>query len=328
MPVERWKGPAELILAASVARRYYGDGRSKIEIADEFGLSRFKVARLLDTAREQGLVRIEISHPGTIDVELSASLRRVFGLAHAVVVDTQEDDEASLRRQLGRAAAELLSEIVTVNDVIGLAWARAVSAMATELKRLPTVPVVQLTGALSRSTGSSSSIDDSSIDIVREVARIAGGPAHLFFAPFLVPNAATARSLRQQPDVASAFDKIASVTKAVAGIGRWAPAQSTLYEAATPAEREELTEIGVCADIGGVFLAADGAPLQTSMNDRMIAISAAQMAGIAEVIAIPYGITKEPAVLAALKSGLVNSLVTHASLATALLADSPVPAGE
>ena len=57
--------------AASVARRYYIDGLSKTEIADEYRLSRFKIARLLETARSQGLVRIEISHPGTIDVELA-----------------------------------------------------------------------------------------------------------------------------------------------------------------------------------------------------------------------------------------------------------------
>ena len=35
--------PAQLILIASVARRYYLEGKSKIEIAEELGLSRFKV---------------------------------------------------------------------------------------------------------------------------------------------------------------------------------------------------------------------------------------------------------------------------------------------
>ena len=102
----QWKGPAELVIAASVARRYYMDGLSKTEIADEYGLSRFKIARLLETARSQGLVKIEISHPGTIDVELSVLLRQTFRLEHSIVVDTHEDEAASLRKQLGRAAAD------------------------------------------------------------------------------------------------------------------------------------------------------------------------------------------------------------------------------
>jgi len=41
-------GPAELVRLAAVARRFYVDGRSKLELAEEFGVSRFKIARLLD----------------------------------------------------------------------------------------------------------------------------------------------------------------------------------------------------------------------------------------------------------------------------------------
>src|SRR4051812_34440557 len=121
MSVER-SGPAHVVLTASIARRYYIDGRSKIDIADEFGMSRFKVARLLESARESGLVRIEIRAEGDIDVDLSARLQDRFGLQHSVVVDTPDDDPASLREHLGRAAARLLAEILTPEDVLGLAW--------------------------------------------------------------------------------------------------------------------------------------------------------------------------------------------------------------
>ena len=322
------KGPAELILAASIARRHYIDGRTKIEIADEFRLSRFKVARLLEAARAQGLVRIEIGHVGTIDVDTSGRLAERFGLRHAIVVDTPDDDPVSLRRALGTAAADLLSEIVTPTDVIGLAWARSVQAMVAELKRLPPVPVVQLTGALTSSHDSSSIDGKSSLDIVREVARISGGPAHVFFTPFLVTDPAAARALRKQPDVARAFDKIASVTVAVVGIGHWAPGQSTLYDAATEREQTRLRHEAVCAEMAGVFLTADGHILQTALNDRMIAISGAQLRRVDQLIAIPYGVAKAPAVRAALLSGLVVTLVTHVSLAEALLADPGRPPPE
>src|ERR1700761_990228 len=110
-------GPAQMVLTASVARRYYLDGKSKIEIAEEFSLSRFKVARLLESARATGLVKIEISYPGEVDLVLSGRLQERYGLTHAVVVDTPEEDTASLRRHLGQAAAELLTEIVTPEGV-------------------------------------------------------------------------------------------------------------------------------------------------------------------------------------------------------------------
>src|SRR3954464_13906705 len=121
---EEQSGPARVVLTASIARRYYLDGRSKKEIADEFGLSRFKVARLIDSARESGLVRIEIRHQGEIDVDLSARLQERFRLRHSIVVDTPDDHPESLRQHLGRAAARLLTEVITPQDVLGVAWAR------------------------------------------------------------------------------------------------------------------------------------------------------------------------------------------------------------
>jgi DNA-binding transcriptional regulator LsrR (DeoR family) len=313
MTVEQ-TGPAQVVLTASIARRYYVDGRSKIDIADEFGLSRFKVARILDAALESGLVRIEIRSEGGIDVDLSTRLQDRFGLQHSVVVDTPDDDPESLRGQLGRTAAGLLAEILTPEDVLGLAWARAVSAMARELPPLPGTPVVQLSGALSLPGG-----PDTSVDLVRDVAGRSGGVAHVFYAPLTVPDAATARALRRQPEVARAFAQLPSVTKAVGGVGLWDAGQSTLYDTSSDHDRRAMRKLGVCADISGVFLSAEGEPVLTELADRMIAISAEEMRTIPEMIVIPYGIRKAPAVRAALRSGLVGGIVTHATLARAVL---------
>jgi DNA-binding transcriptional regulator LsrR (DeoR family) len=313
--VNRTAGPATLVLSASVARRYYLDGRSKIEIAEEFALSRFKVARLLDAARDSGLVRIEIGRPGLIDVDLSARLQERFRLAHAVAVDVPEEDAGALRTHLGQVAAELLAEIITPDDVLGVAWARSVGAMARALPRLAQVPVTQLTGAVSLPDA-----DDSSIDIVRDVARAAGGPAYVFYAPFTLPDAATAQTLRRQREVAAAFAQLPRVTKAVVGLGLWAPGQSTLYETAAEHDRRALRRLGVCAEVSGVFLTAEGAPVDCRLRERMIGIDAEQLRAIPEVLVIAYGLPKVPALRAALHGdGLVNGLVTHTAVARALL---------
>jgi DNA-binding transcriptional regulator LsrR (DeoR family) len=314
-------GPAQLVLLASVARRYYLDGRSKVEIGQEFGLSRFKVARLLDTARDSGLVHIEIRHEGIVDLDLSARFRETFGLRHAIVVDAP-DDPVHLRQQLGRAAGELLAEVMTSQDVLGLAWARSVSAMGSALPPLPAVPVVQLTGALSLPDGG-----NSSIDLVRDVARVTGGPAYVFYAPFIVSDTATARALRRQPEIARAFSQLPRVTKAVAALGRWVPGESTLHDAADERDQRALQELGVCAEISGVFLTADGEPVTTELGERMIGVDAEQMRAIPEVIVIAYGTAKAAALGAALRSGLVGGLVTHTALARALL-DAQEQAGE
>ena len=57
----------------------------------------------------------------------------------------------------------------------------------------------------------------------------------------------------------------------------------------------------------------------------MIGVSAAQLRAVREVVAVPYETVKAPAVRAALRSRLVSSLVTHTSLARALLAETDHP---
>lgn len=312
-------GPAQLVLMATVARRHYVDGCSKVEIADELGISRFKVARLLETALETGLVRIEIGHPGSIDVDLSGRLREHLALRTAIVVDTAEQDAGVLREVLGAAAGELLTETVTREDVLGLAWARAVATTVGHVGPLPPVPVVQLTGSLPRED-----LAATSIEIVRELARHTGGEVSFFYAPFLLPDAATARTLRDQPDIARARARFGSVTKAVIGLGRFAAGQSTIYDALDEPARDRLETAGAVADLSGVFLDAEGRVVGRDLTARMICMDADELAHVQDVLAVPYGAAKAPAVLAAARSGLVTTLVTHTAMATALLAEPRV----
>ena len=202
MALEKSTGPAALVLTATVARRYYLDGESKSDIAAALGLSRFKVARLLDHARASGLVRIEIGSQGEIDLDLSVRLGTAYGLRHCIVLDGPDDDDAVLRTALGRAAADLLEEIIEPGDVLGLSWARSLMAMRTALTRLPFCDVVQLTGSLTLPA------DDSPIELVRDVARRSDGEAIFFYAPMVLPDAATARVLRTQPEIARAIERL------------------------------------------------------------------------------------------------------------------------
>src|SRR4029453_17883856 len=76
--------PSEMITTARVVRMYYLEDRSKSDIALEVGVSRFKVARLLDLARRIGMVNIEIRSVDSLDAELSLKLQSTWGLEHAV----------------------------------------------------------------------------------------------------------------------------------------------------------------------------------------------------------------------------------------------------
>src|SRR6266516_6434334 len=245
--------PAELVRAASIARRFFIDGRSKSEIADEFGLSRFKVARILDSARAAGIVRIEIRLPAGLDASLAQGLREAFGLRHAIVVDTPVEPEAQMRQQLAHAAAALLREIVTADDVVGVGYGRTLTLMAEEIDGLAACPVVQLTGALLGVNAS-----ENSVELVRRISARTGGPCFSIYAPQVLPDVKTAESLRQQPEVSEAHRRFGAVTKAVVAVGSWDPPRSQLYDSLPERQRTALRRIGVMAEVGAVLLDADG----------------------------------------------------------------------
>jgi DNA-binding transcriptional regulator LsrR (DeoR family) len=77
---------------------------------------------------------------------------------------------------------------------------------------------------------------------------------------------------------------------------------------------------GVHADLSGVLLDAIGAPVTTPLSKRIIAINARQLHQIPMVIGIAYGVSKVPAIRAALTGDYLQALVTNTTVAEHLLA--------
>jgi DNA-binding transcriptional regulator LsrR (DeoR family) len=135
----------------------------------------------------------------------------------------------------------------------------------------------------------------------------------------IVHDAPTAAALRSHPEVARAISLFPKVTKAVVAVGGWDPPASTIYDALTPSERKALLRMGVHAEVSGALLDADGAAVNAPLSERMICVGAADLRRIPEVIALTYGPEKASAARAAIRGGYVNGIVTHRSMATALV---------
>ena len=315
-------GPGEMVQAAAMARRFYLEGKSKIQIAEEFGVSRFKVARVLETALERDLVRIEIRVPAELDAERSDALRAHYGLRHAVVVETPADQaDAPDPENLGAVAAGLLGELVSDGDVLGLAWGRSIITMANALDRLALCTVVQLTGVYDVGTA-----ERGSVEAVRTAAAVSGGEAHPLYAPMVLADPATAAALRAQSQIAAAMSYFEKVTVAVVSVGSWEAGISTVHDAVTDAEREHYASLGVAAEMSSHLFDAQGRRVGRDLGERCITIDADRLRRIPEVLAIAGGMRKAEAIDAVLRSGLVTSLVTDTAAAEYLLhSTGPAP---
>jgi DNA-binding transcriptional regulator LsrR (DeoR family) len=163
------------------------------------------------------------------------------------------------------------------------------------------------------------SVSANSMELLRQLTDISGGPAFPIYAPLMVSDVATARGLRQQAGIKAAFARFGQITKAAIAVGSWDPPNSQLHANMTPQERAEMKARGVRADICAALLSGSGEPLAPEIQARSVAISAEQLREIPEVIIVAGGAGKADAVAAVLQGGFANAMVTDVHLARRLL---------
>lgn len=304
-----------LVEAARVARRYYLDNKQKNEIADELGLSRFKVARLLELARSEGIVQISIQLPTSDDLELADRLAERHGLRRAVVVRGDYADSESIAAAIGHSAAEYLAAILGPEDVLGMAWGASLTAMADAFRTQASgADVVQIVGGV-RSIGHTLS----GVEIVRRLALRTGGHAFPLHAPFVVGSAEMATDLRHEAALAEATERFERLTVAVFGVGAWEPPQSSLFNELPHHDRARLREAGIIADVCGIPLGADGKVVDEEMAQRVVGVTIDELRRVPETVAVAGGDLKADAIRACLRAGVISTLVTDAATAERLL---------
>lgn len=305
-------GPDETVRVALVAREHYVNGKSRVDIADELQISRFKVARMLEIAVETGIVTFTINAPGAVDIDLSSQLKARFELDHAFAVATPNDLSTNVRDALGRVSADLLTEIVTETDVLGMASGRTLSSMIGHLGHLAKCDVIQMAGM-------AGPVHETSNAVVREIQEVSGGVAYSIYAPLVVSDAATADSLRRQPSIQAAFRRFPDITKAIVAAGSWSPPESQIYNGLSDDERTDIYNKGVRADVCATLLDDEGHEIP-ALADRTLGITLDQLRKIPEVIVVAGGQQKTQALRSILKVGVATTLVTDARMAERLLA--------
>jgi DNA-binding transcriptional regulator LsrR (DeoR family) len=306
-------GPSELVLMAGAARGFFLDGKSKIELASDLGVSRYKVARLLNSARDLGLVEVNIRLPGRLDADLSHQVRTRFKLDQAIVLATPGDSQDSLREAFAPVVADVLTELVTPDDVVGIPWSRVLTLASRLVRVLAPCTLVQASGAVVHED-----VDETAVELVRRLAHISGGRFINYYGPIVAPTAETARSMRASA-AAAAVAALSSLTKVFVSVGTWRPHLSTVYDSLDPDEAEALTALGAVGECAGLLFDRDGAPV-TALDDRVIGLTFNQWTRTPMRVAIIYGAEKLTAARAMLLGGLATTVIMDDTLARLLLA--------
>ncbi|MGH7903353.1 MAG: sugar-binding transcriptional regulator [Candidatus Dormibacteraceae bacterium] len=309
----------ETDLLAQIAEDYYLGGSSQAEIGRRHNISRSYVSRLLNRAREAGIVKISIQRPIRTQPDLEQELAARFGLAACVVVVGAAGAPGESLRLAGLAAAGHLVEAVKPTDTLAVSWGTGIKALSEGLRasRARADHVAQIFGGLRLATH-----DISGADLVGRIARQLDATFDYLHAPWIVESAALAEALMAQPDVAGVLARAAGAQMAFVGVGATGQGSSGLLFNPTYLRLEELAELrrsNAVGDIAGRCFDARGRPCPLSFDDRIIGLDLAAIREVPIVVGIAAGAHKGAALRAALEGGLINVLVTDRPAALTIM---------
>ena len=301
----------ELRLIARVARMYYEWGIRQLEIAEQLGLSQATVSRLLNRSKEEGIIRISVNLPNGVYTELEETLVKKFGLRDAIVVDSLDDNEKMIQRDLGTATAYYLESAIRPNEVIGISsWSATLLALVDALNSVPRKPgvkVVQILGGVGNPTA-----EAHATRLTSRMAQLVNGEAVYLPVPGVLASEA-ARDILAADEVAQqAIRLFDHVTTALVGIGAVEPsallAQSGNFFASQ--ELDLLRQEKAVGDILLRFFNQNGNLVETGVEKRVISMSLKQLSKVSRAIGVAGGPRKFDAILGALRGHWINILVT------------------
>ena len=308
-------------LLAKVAYMYHQLNMKQTVIADDLDISQATVSRLLRQAVKEDIVRITVAMPIGVYPELENQLCDAFGLKASIIIDCDDpDDEASIEHHIGSAAAYYVETTINKHETVGLSsWSSTLLEMVNSMHRLqkPThARVVQILGGVGNP-----SAEIYASRLTERFANIVQGSAVFLPAPGVVGTPEMREAMLADQFVQQAVSLFDEISLALVGIGSVEPSK-LLASSGNVFSADELAAIGAAGAVGDIclrFFDANGQPVITPHNERVISLSLDQMKQAKRTVGIAGGRRKVPAILGALRGGWINVLITDRFTATELL---------
>jgi len=296
-------------LLAEVARLYYEEKLTQSEIADKIYTSRSKVSRLLQEAKEKGVIEININYPWGRVLEMEKKLTKLFDLSTTRVLNSKDLHYDELLNGLGVLTSDHLDNIISEDTILGVSWGKTIYHVVNSLSPKEKVPidVVQVIGA----AGTKNPAIDAP-DLIRQLATTYGGNYYYLHAPLCIENDEAQKALIKQPAIIETLSIAHRSDMLLTGIGSLNPnVSSTLWKGyLTDEEIENLRYKGAVGHICAHLYDMEGEIINTEKYNNVIGIGLEDLDKIDNVIGVAGSTPKAGAILGALRGNYIDTLIT------------------
>ena len=307
-------------LALKAAQLYYLQDLTMDAIGDELKVSRSSVSRLLQLAKDRGIVEFKIHSPEDAPRRMATQIKERFGVnAHLVPVAESASPIDRLDR-VALTAARMLGNFFFSGMTMGVAWGATTAAVSRNLvpRPLRESKVVQLNGAGNTFTTGVTY----SGEILRRFGEAYGATVEQFPVPAFFDDPAAKETLWRERSTKRILDIQAKMDIALFGLGASnSEVPSQVYTAGylTADEQKSLNESNIVGDIATVFYRADGTSNDIPLNRRSTGPSLDVIRAVPRRICVIAGASRLPSLKGALAGKYISDLIIDDATAEALL---------
>ena len=307
-------------LLSEIAYMYYIEGLSQNDIAEKMFISRSRISRLLDEAKSEGIVEINIKFVSDRNYQLEEFLKNTMGLKDARVYNDVGRNAEETFNGVCNFAAEYFISRIKPKMCVGLTHGMLFSKIADIIERdYPPqkldLNMVQLIGH-----HSSPQAGTTAPDVMSRIVRHYGGSIHCLNAPIYIENDSLKAGLLREPLINETLDVAHSIDMALIGvkaINSSAQMKKQVIWAGYVKDEtlDELISLGTCGHILGRAIDVDGNQINHFINRCIIGLELSYLSKVKEVICIATGAERGPVVSGATNGKYINVLITDRSCA-------------
>jgi DNA-binding transcriptional regulator LsrR (DeoR family) len=286
---------------------YYIDNLTQQQIADQLGIPRLRVIKLLEKARQNGIVQFKIAE-NNVHISMENAIAKRFGLKDVFIIPSASGLE-NRNEALAQAAAIYISNRLPDNAFINMGYGDTTCRILNHLagNSNTRISVVSLTGGVN-------------YYLPNAFTNVFNARLYLTPAPFMMSTREMVEAINKEPAVREIAEMVPLSAMTIIGIGGMDENATVVRNGMfSPKDLRYLSMQGAVGDVLCHFLDVNGKQVESPIDDRLITTSLETLAKQNNVIGVAGGENKVNAIIGALNANILDILITDQDTAELII---------